>query len=248
MLPLDGPTCDKIVRRLFKLIKDEEELVKKMKEHDYSECYCIALTNPPWGGYSNEEQILHEAKQRKKGGRQGKLQNTGTSSYTYLNRDQAAILGEAAILQTTKSIFILLLPELKLTCRRLQPDLFSKIGTTQLEHASTSKVAPAHTTSVVAAVYQISTDVFQINESRRLPRRDTLQHHQQSRPARARHPLGGFQTLHHSNWPCAVWQPFPVGKTPLSHSRTRKTHGPVRRLYHCSYCKKQVLNPSLLGS
>lgn len=105
MLPFKGPAWNAKLKRLQKCIKDEEEeLAERMKEHDYSECYCIALMNPPWGGYSYEEQILHEVKQRKKGGNQGKLRITGTSSYTYLNKDQAAILGEAAVLQTTKSV------------------------------------------------------------------------------------------------------------------------------------------------
>ena len=57
----------------------------------------------PWGGYPEEEQILHEVRQRKTGGGKWKLQITVTSSYTYLSKDQAAILGEAAFLQTTKS-------------------------------------------------------------------------------------------------------------------------------------------------
>lgn len=239
MLPFHVPAWKEKVRRLHKQTKDEdEELAERMREHDYSECYCNALMNPPWGGYSKDEQILHEIKQCKKGGGQGKHQVTGTSSYTYLNRDQAAILGDAAILQTTKSISLLPPPELKLTYRRLHPNLFSKIGTTHSEHARTSKVAPAHTTSVAAAVYQTSTDVFQINAPRRSSQRDPLQHHQLSRPARARHSLRGFQTLHHFSWSCAVWQPFHMGKTPLSHPRTRKTHGPLWRLYRCSHCKE----------
>ena len=103
MSPFKGSCRNKEAKRSHKQIQDEE-LVEKLKEHDYLECYCNALMDPPWGGYSTEEQILREAKQRKKGGSQRKLQTTGTSSYNYLNKDQAAILGESAVLQTTKSI------------------------------------------------------------------------------------------------------------------------------------------------
>lgn len=75
-----------------------------MIDHDYSECYCNALKSPPWGGHSIEEQILHKTKQRKENGGQGKRQTTSTFSYTCLKKDQEAILGGAAILQTSKSI------------------------------------------------------------------------------------------------------------------------------------------------
>lgn len=101
MSPFRGLTWNEAVQQTFKKRKDEEELEAKMKEHDYLECYCHALKDPPWGGYSVEEQILHEIKQRKKSVNQGKRQTTGTSSYTYLKKDQEAVLGEAAILQTT---------------------------------------------------------------------------------------------------------------------------------------------------
>ena len=204
MLPFKGHAWNAKLKRLQKHIKDEEEgLAERMKEHDYSECYCIALMNPPWGGYSDEEQILHEVKQRKKGASQRKHQITGTSSYTYLSKDQAAVLGDAAV-QTTKSVFILPPPKLELTYRSLQPKLFRKTSTAQLGHAKISKVAHAPAPSVVAAIYKISTNVFQINAPPGSSQRDSLQHRQQSRPARARHSLGGFQTLHHSDWPCAL--------------------------------------------
>ena len=64
--------------------ENEKELAARITEHDCLECYCHALKNPPWGGYSVEEQFSHEMKQRKKGDSQVKRQSTGTS-YTYLN-------------------------------------------------------------------------------------------------------------------------------------------------------------------
>lgn len=106
MLPFKGSARTKIVKGSDKQIQkqiQDKELAEKLKEHDYLECYCNALMDPPWGGYSVEEQILCEAKHRKQGGSQRKMPITGTSSYTYLSKDQAAILGES-IFQTTKSI------------------------------------------------------------------------------------------------------------------------------------------------
>ena len=103
MSPFKGPFLHEAVKRTLKK-EFEKELAAKMKEHDYSECYCHALKTPPWGGYSSEEQILHEIKQRKNISGYEKPQSTGTSSCTYLKKDQEAILGEAAILQSTKSV------------------------------------------------------------------------------------------------------------------------------------------------
>lgn len=134
MSPFKGPTWNEAVKHRLKEKKDEEELAAKMKEHDYSECYCHALKKPPWGGYSIEEQILYEIKQRRRRGGQGKRQATGTSSYKYLKKDQAAILEEAAgkgILQTTNS----------------EQELFSELIAAQLGHVSISKVDKAHTPS-----------------------------------------------------------------------------------------------------
>ena len=100
MSPFKGPFWHEAVKQ--KLKKEfEEELAAKMKEHDYSECYCHALRSPPWGGYSSEEQILHETKQRRNSSGYAKPRNTGTSSCTYLKKDQEAILGEAPVLQST---------------------------------------------------------------------------------------------------------------------------------------------------
>ena len=107
MSPFKGPTWAEAVRQSLQKKKDDEDLAEKMKEHDYSECYCLALKNPPWGGYSIEEQILYEIKQRKKSHGQVKRQTTGTSSRNYLRQDQKAILGKAAVngaFQSTQSV------------------------------------------------------------------------------------------------------------------------------------------------
>lgn len=97
-----GPTWNEAADQALKKKKEDDELVAKMKEHDYSECYCHALRDPPWGGYSIEEQILYEIKQRRQGSGQGKRQSTGTSCYTYLKKDQEAILGQTASFQISK--------------------------------------------------------------------------------------------------------------------------------------------------
>ena len=104
MSPFKGLSWNEAVEQTRKKKQFEEEIAAKMKEHDYSECYCHALKNPPWGGYSSEEQILHETKQRKKHSGQEKPQATGTSSCTYLRRDQEAILGGAAVLRSARSV------------------------------------------------------------------------------------------------------------------------------------------------
>ncbi len=103
MSPFKGPFWHEAVKQTLKK-EFEEELAAKMKEHDYSECYCHALRSPPWGGYSSEEQILHETKQRRNSSGYAKPRNTGTSSCTYLKKDQEAILGEAPVLQSTKLV------------------------------------------------------------------------------------------------------------------------------------------------
>lgn len=243
MSPFKGPTWNEAVKHRLKEKKDEEELAAKMKEHDYSECYCHALKKPPWGGYSIEEQILYEIKQRRRRGGQGKRQATGTSSYKYLKKDQAAILEEAAgkgILQTTKSVQMFLLPNSGLISRSSEQELFSELIAAQLGHVSISKVDKAHTPSVVAITHQLSTNVFQINAPRKSSQRGSLQDHQQSRPPRARHPLGSFPMPHHRDRPRTMWRCFRVGKTPLSHPRTHETCFPLWRLHCCSHRKKQV--------
>ncbi|KAF6221851.1 hypothetical protein HO133_001819 [Letharia lupina] len=156
MSPFKAPTWNEAVKQRLKEKKDEEELAAKMKEHDYSECYCHALKKPPWGGYSIEEQILYEIKQRRRRGGQGKRQATGTSSYKYLKKDQAAILEEAAgkgTLQTTKSVQMFLLPNSGLISRSSEQELFSELIAAQLGHVSISKVDKAHTPSVVAITH-----------------------------------------------------------------------------------------------
>ncbi|KAL9134702.1 MAG: hypothetical protein Q9175_004115 [Cornicularia normoerica] len=97
--------------------------------------------SPPWGGHSIEEQILHKTKQRKKNGGQGKRQTTNTSSYTCLKNDQEAILGGAAILQTSN----------------LQPDSLSKAFTARLKKAYISKGAKIDIPSFVAVIHSIET-------------------------------------------------------------------------------------------
>lgn len=97
MSPFECPTWNEAVEQALTKQREEEELAARMKEHDYSECYCHALRDPPWGGYSVEEQVLHENKQRRKISGQEIRHTIGTSSYTYLKKDQEAILGGSAI-------------------------------------------------------------------------------------------------------------------------------------------------------
>ena len=73
-----------------------EKLKLKMEEHDYSECYCHALKNPPWGGYSIAEQLLYEIKQRKKSVAQVEPQDTRRSRYFYRYANNA-LTGEIII-------------------------------------------------------------------------------------------------------------------------------------------------------
>ena len=96
MFPFKGPTWNEADRKAKEELKKAEQLKAKMKEHDYSECYCIALKNPPWGGYSIEEQILHEAKQRKKSYRQAESQDVRKSRYSYRYANNA-LNGEIVI-------------------------------------------------------------------------------------------------------------------------------------------------------
>lgn len=83
MSPFKGLTWNEADRKATEESKRAEELKTKMKEHDYLECYCYALRNPPWGGYSIEEHILHEAKQREKPVSQTEPQDTKRSRYSY---------------------------------------------------------------------------------------------------------------------------------------------------------------------
>lgn len=64
MSPFKGASWSEADRKASKESKKAEELKIKMQEHDYLECYCYALSNPPWGGYSVDEQIIYEIKQR----------------------------------------------------------------------------------------------------------------------------------------------------------------------------------------
>ena len=96
MSPFRGLTWNEADRKVKEESKKAEELETKMKEHDYSECYCHALQNPPWGGYSIEEQILFEAKQRRKPVGQAEPHETRNSRYSYRYANNA-LTGEIII-------------------------------------------------------------------------------------------------------------------------------------------------------
>ena len=96
MFPFKGPSWNEADRKAKEELIRADQLKAKMKEHDYSECYCLALKNPPWGGYSIEEQIVHEAKQRKKLIRQVESQDVRKSRYSYRYANNA-LTGEIVI-------------------------------------------------------------------------------------------------------------------------------------------------------
>ena len=64
--------------------KKADQLQAKLKVSDYCECYCLALNNPPWGGHSIEEQILHEIEHRKNLDGQMEPRDIRTSRYSYV--------------------------------------------------------------------------------------------------------------------------------------------------------------------
>lgn len=96
MSPFKGPTWKEADRKATEELRRAEQLKVQMKEHDYLECYCYALKNPPWGGYSIEEQILHEIKQRKKSVDGAEPQDTRSSRYSYRYANNA-LTGEIFI-------------------------------------------------------------------------------------------------------------------------------------------------------
>ena len=96
MFPFKGLSWNEADRKAKEELIRADQLKAKMKEHDYSECYCLALKNPPWGGYSIEEQILHEAKQRKTSTGQAKSQDVRKSRYSYRYANNA-LTGEIVI-------------------------------------------------------------------------------------------------------------------------------------------------------
>ena len=96
MFPFKGPSWNEADRKAKEELIRADQLKAKMKEHDYSECYCLALKNPPWGGYSIDEQILHEAKQRNKWVRQAESQDVRKSRYSYRYANNA-LTGEIII-------------------------------------------------------------------------------------------------------------------------------------------------------
>ena len=96
MHPFKGHSWSEADRKLAQESKREEQLQTKLTEHDYLECYCFALKNPPWGGYSIEEQILHEFKRRKKSIGQAKPEDTRRSRYSYCYANNA-LTGEIVV-------------------------------------------------------------------------------------------------------------------------------------------------------
>ena len=96
MSPFKGSTWNGAITKASEESKKAEEVKAEMKEHDYSECYCLALENPPWGGYSVEEQILYEVKQRKNPLDHAESQDTRKSRYSYRYANNA-LTGEIFI-------------------------------------------------------------------------------------------------------------------------------------------------------
>lgn len=96
MSPFKGATWKEADRKATAELRRAEQLKAQMKEHDYSECYCYALKNPPWGGYSIEEHILHEVKQRKNSIGRAEPQDTRKSRYSYRYANNA-LTGEIII-------------------------------------------------------------------------------------------------------------------------------------------------------
>ena len=96
MFPFKGLSWNEADRQTKEELIKADQLKAKMKEHDYSECYCLALKNPPWGGYSIEEQMLHQVKQRNNLVGQAVSQDTISSCYSYLYANNA-LTGEIVI-------------------------------------------------------------------------------------------------------------------------------------------------------
>lgn len=96
MSPFKGSTWKEADRKATEELRRVEQLKVQMKEHDYSECYCYALNNPPWGGYSVEEQVLHEIKQRENSIGRAEPQDTRKSRYSYRYANNA-LTGEIII-------------------------------------------------------------------------------------------------------------------------------------------------------
>lgn len=96
MLPFKGLSWNEADRKAKAELIKADQLEAKMKEHDYLECYCLALKNPPWGGYSIEEQILHEVKQRNNLVCHAKPQSIRSSRYSYSYANNA-LTGEVVI-------------------------------------------------------------------------------------------------------------------------------------------------------
>ena len=96
MSPFKGSSWNEAEKKATEESKRANELKAKLKEHDYSECYCHALKNPPWGGYSIEEQILFESKQRRKPTDRAEMQDSKKSRYSYRYANNA-LTGEIII-------------------------------------------------------------------------------------------------------------------------------------------------------
>ena len=96
MSPFKGPSWNEADRKAKEESMRADQLKAKMKEHDYSECYCLALKNPPWGGYSIEEQILHKVKQRNELVGRAESQDVRKSRYFYRYANNA-LTGEIII-------------------------------------------------------------------------------------------------------------------------------------------------------
>ena len=143
MSPFKCLTWNEADKKVKEESKREEELKMKLKEHDYSECYCHALKNPPWGGYSIAEQILYEIKQRKKPVARIEPQDTRRSRYSYRYANNT-LTGEIIIhepliddLFTTaaaKSVWVLAYPpSAKVTFSRQESDSTVKGGRNALD-------------------------------------------------------------------------------------------------------------------
>ena len=163
MSPFKALTWNEASRRATEESKKADELARKMKEHDYSECYCHALKNPPWGGYSVQEQVLYEVKQRKKPVDREEPQATRSSRYSYRYANDALtgeifihepFMDELFTTKAAKSVYILAYKDRAKTNRSKRESVNEAgnnvLATRVLESVSVSSSAKAHTPLVIA--------------------------------------------------------------------------------------------------
>ena len=174
MSPFKGLTWNEADRKAREESKKAEELETRLREHDYSECYCHALQNPPWGGYSIEEQILFEAEQRRKPVGQAEPQATRKSRYSYRYANNA-LTGEIIIHEPFLDDLFATADAKSACIHTIQPRLTPirakreransasckvlDVAADMIEHVSISNSAEACTRSVITQACQIDTNI-----------------------------------------------------------------------------------------